>query len=278
MPVRVAGPVPEQTSAKSVSQQCLMTRLAVREKLSIRPGSYAGDIAGIPAARGPPAGIADTMQQWVEIGHLRRVHDAVTAHPVPQKLRRQRHAGIPAPGAVPDRLCGQDLSGESRLAADFCQPIQPRGLTEDPAMSHLLHRNVGTMPFVAVDAKGMVIRSSDGREVIDGSGGAAVACLGHGNERVLDAIREQLARVTSAHTGFYTTSPAEELAELLVGHEPGGLSQAYFVSSGSEATEAALKLARQYMLEIGEPARDWFIGRRQSYHGNTLGALAVGGN
>ena len=145
-------------------------------------------------------------------------------------------------------------------------------------MSHLLHRQLGTRPLVAVDAKGLFIRSSDGREVIDGSGGAAVACLGHGNERVLEAIREQLNRVTYAHTGFYTTSPAEELAELLVGHAPGGLCQAYFVSSGSEATEAALKLARQYMLEIGEPERDWFIGRRQSYHGNTLGALAVGGS
>jgi adenosylmethionine-8-amino-7-oxononanoate aminotransferase len=145
-------------------------------------------------------------------------------------------------------------------------------------MTRLLHRSVGTKPFVAVDAKGLIIRSSDGREIIDGSGGAAVACLGHGHTRVLDAIREQLGRVTYAHTGFYTTSAAEDLAELLVGHEPGGLSQAYFVSSGSEATEAALKMARQYALEIGEPGRDWFISRRHSYHGNTLGALAVSGN
>ena len=145
-------------------------------------------------------------------------------------------------------------------------------------MSHVLHRELSEMPFVAASATGLVITSADGRQVIDGSGGAAVACLGHGHPRVVEAIRSQLGRLCYAHTSFYTSEPAEALADMLVGHAPGGLTHAYFVSSGSEANEAALKLARQYMLEIGQGQREHFIGRRQSYHGNTLGALAVGGN
>ncbi len=145
-------------------------------------------------------------------------------------------------------------------------------------MNHVLLRNFREMPEIAVSAAGITIRSADGRDVIDGSGGAAVACLGHGHPAVIDAIRQQIERVSYVHTGFYMAEPVEELAERLVGHEPGGLTHAYFVSSGSEAMEAALKLSRQYALEIGEPQRDHFIGRRQSYHGNTLGALAVGGN
>lgn len=145
-------------------------------------------------------------------------------------------------------------------------------------MTRLLLRNFRDPPEVAVSASRLTIRSEDGREVIDGSGGAAVACLGHGHPAVLDAIRRQIEKVCYVHTGFYVGEPVEALAEHLVGHEPGGLTHAYFVSSGSEAVETALKLARQYMLEIGQPQRDHVIGRRQSYHGNTLGALGAGGN
>ncbi len=145
-------------------------------------------------------------------------------------------------------------------------------------MTRMLHRDLTGSPLIAESADGLLIRSADGREVIDGSGGAAVACLGHGHPRVIEAIREQAGRLCYAHTSFYSTGPAEALAERLVGHAPGGLTHAYFVSSGSEACEAALKLARQYMLETGQPQRDHFIARRQSYHGNTLGALAASGN
>jgi len=145
-------------------------------------------------------------------------------------------------------------------------------------MSRILHRNVRDIPEVAVSASGLRIRTADGREVIDGSGGAAVACLGHAHPVVLDAIRKQIERVCYVHTGLYIGEPAEALAECLVGHEPGGLTHAYFVSSGSEGVETALKLARQYALEIGQPQRDRIVGRRQSYHGNTLGALGAGGN
>ncbi|MGY4297384.1 adenosylmethionine-8-amino-7-oxononanoate aminotransferase [Bradyrhizobium sp. i1.4.4] len=114
--------------------------------------------------------------------------------------------------------------------------------------------------------------------MIDASGGAAVSCLGHQHPRVIAAMAKQASTLAYAHTAFFSSEPAEALAETLVGHEPGGLAYAYFVSGGSEAIEASIKLARQYFIERGEPQRQHFIARRQSYHGNTLGALAAGGN
>jgi len=145
-------------------------------------------------------------------------------------------------------------------------------------MTQILHRNLrGTLPF-AVSAKGMRFTDRDGREYIDGCGGAAVSCLGHGHPDVLAAMHAQIDRVAYAHTSFFTTEVAEELADTLVADAPAGMSHVYLVSGGSEAMEAALKMARQYFVETGEPERSVFIARRQSYHGNTLGALAVGGN
>ncbi len=144
-------------------------------------------------------------------------------------------------------------------------------------MSRVLHR-AGATPPVAVGGDGVWLHLADGRRILDGSGGAAVACLGHGNRRVAAAIGAQAARLAYAHTGFFTSEPAEALAEALVGDEPGGLTHAWFCSSGSEATEAALKLARQYHVERAQPERTHVIARTQSYHGNTLGALAAGGN
>jgi adenosylmethionine-8-amino-7-oxononanoate aminotransferase len=122
------------------------------------------------------------------------------------------------------------------------------------------------------------ITDSQGQRYLDASGGAAVSCLGHGHPEVLAAMHAQLDRLAYAHTSFFTSQPAEELADLLVQDAPAGTSHAYFVCGGSEAVEAALKMARQYFVEIGQPQRRHFIARRQSYHGNTLGALAVGGN
>ena len=145
-------------------------------------------------------------------------------------------------------------------------------------MTHLLHRGLRDVPPRAVSAAGLIVRTEDGREIIDASGGAAVSCLGHGHPRVIAAIQQQAGELAFAYSGFFTTAPAEELAERLVGHAPGGLTHAYIVSGGSEAGEAALKLARQYFVEVGQPQRHRFIARRQSYHGNTLGALAAGGN
>src|SRR5437868_1949747 len=143
--------------------------------------------------------------------------------------------------------------------------------------SRIIHRSLRSTPPRAVSCAGITITDADGRTYIDASGGAAVSCLGHGHPEVLAAMHAQIDRVAYAHTSFFTTEVAEELADTLVADAPG-MGYAYFVSGGSEAIEAALKLARQYFVEAGEPERSVFIGRRQSYHGNTLGALAVGGN
>ena len=145
-------------------------------------------------------------------------------------------------------------------------------------MSHVFPRNITAPPVKAVASEGCYIIDETGKRYLDGSGGAAVSCLGHGDPEVIAAIKEQTEQMAFAHTGFFTSNPAEELAEVLIEHAPAGLVRVYFVSGGSEAVEAALKLARQYHLENGEPQREHIIARRQSYHGNTLGALATGGN
>jgi adenosylmethionine-8-amino-7-oxononanoate aminotransferase len=147
----------------------------------------------------------------------------------------------------------------------------------DNTGSRVLHRS-GAIPPTAVGGEGIYLHLADGTKIIDGSGGAAVACLGHGNRRIADAVGRQAASMAYAHTGTFSSEPAEALAHIVLDGEPGGLTHAYFCSSGSEGTEAALKLARQYFAEIGQPQRTHFIARRQGYHGNTLGALAAGGN
>ena len=131
---------------------------------------------------------------------------------------------------------------------------------------------------VAVFGSGIEIFDADGRRYLDASGGAAVSCLGHGHPDVLAAMHKQLDALAYSHTAFFTTEAAERLADRLIEDAPAGLSHVYLVSGGSEAMEAALKMARQFFVEVGEPQRRHVIARRQSYHGNTLGALAVGGN
>ncbi|MEK9723677.1 MAG: aminotransferase class III-fold pyridoxal phosphate-dependent enzyme, partial [Rhodospirillaceae bacterium] len=148
----------------------------------------------------------------------------------------------------------------------------------DDAATHVFHRQLAKPLPVAAGGQGVYLIDADGKKYLDASGGAAVSCLGHGDADVIEAIKAQLDQVAFAHTGFFTSQPAEDLADLLIAEAPEGFSAVYFVSGGSEAVEAALKMARQYFLEIGQPARSKFIARRQSYHGNTLGALAVGGN
>ena len=145
-------------------------------------------------------------------------------------------------------------------------------------MTRIMHRSLVTSPPVAVAARGIEIVDSQGKGYIDASGGAAVSCLGHGHPAVLEALHAQLDRIAYAHTGFFTTEVAEQLGERLVEDAPEGLDHVYLVSGGSEAVEAALKMARQYFVEIGQPQRRHVVARRQSYHGNTLGALAAGGN
>ncbi len=147
-----------------------------------------------------------------------------------------------------------------------------------PVRSRVLHRSLRETPPLAVGGHGVWLIDADGRQILDGSGGAAVSCLGHQHPRVIEALKRQANTLAYAHTSFFSSQVAETLAGELVGHEPGGLAYAYFVSGGSEAVEAALKMARQYFVETGQPQRTHFIARRQSYHGNTLGALAAGGN
>ena len=145
-------------------------------------------------------------------------------------------------------------------------------------MTHVFHRSLQRTPPTAVSGHGITLTDATGKTYIDASGGAAVSCLGHGHPDVIAAMHAQIDKLAYAHTSFFTTDVAEELADLLVATGPAGTSHVYFVSGGSEAMEAALKMARQYFVEIGQPRRSHFIGRRQSYHGNTLGALAIGGN
>lgn len=145
-------------------------------------------------------------------------------------------------------------------------------------MSHIFGRHTRSSNPIIVGGEGCYLIDKDGKKYLDGSGGAAVSCLGHGDAEITQAIKDQLDKVAFAHTGFFTSDAAEELADLLIENAPGELDRVYLVSGGSEAVEAALKLARQYYLEIGQPTRHRVIARRQSYHGNTLGALAAGGN
>ncbi|WP_354686814.1 aspartate aminotransferase family protein [Cupriavidus necator] len=145
-------------------------------------------------------------------------------------------------------------------------------------MTHVFHRNPRQTLPTAVAGQGIGLIDSEGRRYLDASGGAAVSCLGHGHPRVIEAIKAQLDTIAYAHTSFFTTEVSETLAETLAQAAPGDLDHVYFVSGGSEAVESALKLARQYFVEAGQPSRRHFIARRQSYHGNTLGALAIGGN
>ena len=145
-------------------------------------------------------------------------------------------------------------------------------------MSHVFPRHTKNMPPLALSGEGCYLLDASGKRYFDGSGGAAVSCLGHGDPEVIEAVKTQVEKLAFAHTGFFTSEPAEKLADLLIANAPGDLDRVLFVSGGSEANEAAIKLARQYFVEKGETNRRFLIARRQSYHGNTLGALAVGGN
>lgn len=145
-------------------------------------------------------------------------------------------------------------------------------------MNHVFHRNSRAAYPLAVGGEGAYLIDATGKRYLDGSSGAAVSCLGHDDQDVIEAIKRQLDTLPYAHTSFFSTEPMEALADELISRAPTGMDRVYFVSGGSEAVEAALKLARQYFVELGQTERQYVIGRRQSYHGNTLGALAVGGN
>ena len=140
----------------------------------------------------------------------------------------------------------------------------------------VLHRQLNKVYPRAVSGRGAFLHDASGKDYLDASGGAAVCALGHGHARVIEAIKTQLDKLAYAHSAFFTTQPADELATWLVERAPLGFGQVMFVSGGSEAVEAAIKLARQVHYERGDAGRMHFIARQQSYHGNTLGALAMG--
>lgn len=144
--------------------------------------------------------------------------------------------------------------------------------------SNVFHRSVLKQYPIAVKGGGVYIHTSDGKTILDGCSGAAVSNLGHNNEEVIEAIVTQARRLAFAHTATFTSQPAEDLAKILIEESNNAFERAYFLCSGSEAIEAALKMARQYHLMNEQPDRINIIGREYSYHGNTLGALAAGHN
>ncbi|NBV82559.1 aspartate aminotransferase family protein [bacterium] len=151
-------------------------------------------------------------------------------------------------------------------------------MTTSISPTKVFHRHtIGTMP-TAVAGDGCYLIDQDGKRYLDGSSGAAVSCLGHSNSEIIETIKTQAETLAFAHTSFFTNEPMERLANFLTERAPKGIDSVYFVSGGSEAVEAAIKLARQYFVEIGKPERHRVIARLQSYHGNTVGALSAGGN
>lgn len=152
-------------------------------------------------------------------------------------------------------------------------PPQDLQQESEPA---LMHRSLLDRPLPAESGSGVYLTLKSGRRILDACAGAAVAIIGHGNTEVQEAVTAQMSKVSYVHTVTYTTDSAEDLAEILVGPRPSGLSKAFFVSSGSEAMDAALKLARQYHVENGQPQRKRLVARRQAYHGNTVGGMSVG--
>jgi adenosylmethionine-8-amino-7-oxononanoate aminotransferase len=144
------------------------------------------------------------------------------------------------------------------------------------APSHLFYQTRQRRPLVD-RAEGIHIWDQQGNRYIDGSSGAMVVNIGHGNENVLEAMRRQMAKATFAYRLHFENEPAEALAAKTAGYMPAGMDKVFFVSGGSEAVESCLKMARQYALAVGEARRWKVISRHPSYHGSTLGALAVTG-
>lgn len=145
-------------------------------------------------------------------------------------------------------------------------------------MSYVFHRHCHAKLSTIARGEGVYLFDNQGNQYLDACGGAAVSNLGHSHQAVKQAMLDQIEKVPFAHTGFFTSEASEQLAELICKQMPSQFNHVYLVSGGSEAVESALKMARQYFVECGKPEKKQFIARQQSYHGNTLGALAVGGN
>ncbi|KAI1187238.1 PLP-dependent transferase [Nemania serpens] len=154
-------------------------------------------------------------------------------------------------------------------------PLKTNGLGRQRE-SHVLHNTLVSQPPTVASASGSYIILSTGQRILDGCTGAAVGSIGYGNREVQAAVTDQMSKLCYTHTVAFTTTVAEDLADMLLDGNLYGLSRAFFVCSGSEATDSALKLARQYYVENNQPERGRIVARRRAFHGNTIGALSVG--
>ncbi len=146
-----------------------------------------------------------------------------------------------------------------------------------PTQQHIFYRDLHARYPVITHAKGIYLYDTHGREILDGASGAAVVSLGHGNKRIIRVMKDQAEKVAFAHMSAFTNEPALELSNLLAERAPGRLKRVYFTSGGSEAVETAIKLARAYHVERGNPNKFKVISRSISYHGATIGALSMTG-
>ncbi len=151
-------------------------------------------------------------------------------------------------------------------------------MSENARVDRVFYRSPRKSYPTAVRAEGVYIYDRKGKAYIDGSGGAVVVSIGHGVKAIEQAMLRQASRIAFAHGSQFTTEAAVELAEKIVALAPPGLERVYFLSGGSEAVETAVKMARQYQVERGIPSKYKVISRWTSYHGNTLGALALSGH
>jgi len=142
----------------------------------------------------------------------------------------------------------------------------------------VFYRNSKKSYPTAVRGEGIYIYDSAGKRYIDGSAGAAVVGIGHGVKEITEAMVRQAEKISFAHGSQFTSEASIELASKLIRLAPEGMTRVYFLSGGSEAVETAVKLARQYQMERGKPEKFKVISRWTSYHGNTLGALALSGH
>lgn len=165
----------------------------------------------------------------------------------------------------------QEQSNFDQLSTNMAHPFV--------SDSHILHRAFAHRPERVISATGISLFLDSGREILDASAGPAVSCLGYGRQEITEAVTKQVQQLAYLYSGArFTCDATEELATMLLEGQPGGLSKAIFVNSGSEATDAAIKLASQYWHERGMPQKSHFIARKQSYHGNTIGALCISGH
>jgi len=143
--------------------------------------------------------------------------------------------------------------------------------------SKVFHRKSNVLLPKVVEARGAWCVDASGKWYLDGgSSGAGLTCLGHGHPAVMEAVQDQLRKISFMHGALFTSDPLEELAQELIDHAPAGLDRAFFTSGGSEAIEAALMMTRQYAVESGQDGRRTIISRRNSFHGATVMTLAVG--